>query len=140
MSDTTPHPATTAEPAKSRRTAGLAVALVVGLLAGFLGGIAGAAIMAPDATPGPRGVRGADGAQGPTGKQGETGKTGKAGADGKTPTQIGICYSTTDNSSNSVYFLTGVYISSPEKNADGTTSCSDGNYVPATPQALPPGD
>lgn len=134
MTTTTNDPAATPEPAKPRRTAGLAVALVVGLLAGFAGGIAGAAIMAPDAEPGPRGPRGAEGAQG------EQGEPGKTGADGKAPTQIGICYSVSDSVAD-VYYLTGVFISSPVKNADGTTSCPDGTYVAATPQAdVPLGD
>jgi hypothetical protein len=92
---------------------------------------------------------GKDGARGPRGAQGAPGKVGAPGAPGKNGAPgtaakvegLGICYSTTSGS-GSVYYLSGVYISPPQKHPDGTTYCADGTYVPVEPQsdAAPPGD
>jgi hypothetical protein len=115
-------------------TRAVVLALVVGALAGFGGGFAASGLH-----PGPRGRTGTQGVQGLQGVQGVQGDQGQAGATGKSGTaaqvsELGVCYDTTNQSSNGTFWITGVFISSPSRHSDGTTFCSSGTYVPVQPQ------
>ena len=113
---------------------------LVALVFGLAGGFAGSMLTPP--RDGTDGARGPAGARGVAGKGGLPGKAGPAGSAAKVES-LGFCYSTQDGTSNTVYYLTGVYISSPLKHPDGTTYCADGTYDPVEPQAegsAPEGD
>jgi hypothetical protein len=104
------------------------LALVLGTIEGFGGGFAAGGLH-----PGPRGEAGTQGVQGLRGLTGETGATGQSGAAAQV-TELGVCYDTTNQSSNGTYWITGVYVSSPSRHQDGTTYCPSGTYVPVQPQ------
>jgi hypothetical protein len=115
-------------PVRRDRSRLLRAATLAGALAlGLAGGFAGSAFH-----PGSNGKTGAVGAVGPAGSVGPAGPTGQAGAAAQVA-ELGVCYSTTSGTSG-VYYLNGIYITSPLKHADGTTYCESGSYVPVAPQ------